>query len=53
MSRLHSDDIYNRSVDTQILRLRRKLEVDRTRPRYIQTERGAGYMFGVPVEIVY
>jgi len=53
MSRLHSDDVYNRSVDTQILRLRRKLEIDRTRPRYIQTERGAGYMFGVPVETVY
>jgi len=53
MSRLHGDDIYNRSVDTQIMRLRRKLEVDVTRPRYIQTERGAGYMFGVPVETLY
>src|SRR6202011_5829551 len=28
MSRLHSDDVYNRSVNTQILRLRRKLETD-------------------------
>ena len=53
MSRLHGDDVYNRSVNTQILRLRRKLETDPAKPTYIRTERGAGYLFGVPVEIVY
>jgi DNA-binding response OmpR family regulator len=53
LSRLHSDDVYNRSVNTQILRLRRKLETDPTRPSYIRTERGAGYLFGVTVEIIY
>jgi len=53
MSRLHSDDVYNRSVDTQVLRLRRKLDSDPANPRYICTERGAGYMFGVPVETIY
>jgi len=53
MSRLHSDDVYSRSVDTQIMRLRRKLEIDPARPRYIQTERGVGYMFGAAVETVY
>jgi DNA-binding response OmpR family regulator len=53
MSRLHSDDVYNRSVNTQIMRLRRKLEADAANPRYICTERGAGYLFGVPVETVY
>ncbi len=53
MSRLHADDIYNRSVNTQILRLRRKLETDPVNPRYICTERGAGYVFSVPVEIIY
>jgi two-component system OmpR family response regulator len=53
MSRLHSDDVYNRSVDTQVLRLRRKLEVDPTKPKYICTERGVGYLFGVPVEVIY
>jgi len=53
MSRLHGDDIYNRSVDTQVMRLRRKLETDPARTQYIQTERGAGYMFGVAVETVY
>jgi two-component system, OmpR family, response regulator len=53
MSRLHSDDVYNRTVNTQILRLRRKLETDPTKPRYICTERNAGYMFSVRVEIIY
>src|SRR5256885_1786455 len=53
MSRLHGDDVYNRSVNTQVLRLRRKLESDPAKPTYILTERGAGYLFGVPVEIVY
>jgi two-component system OmpR family response regulator len=53
MSRLHSDDVYNRSVNTQVMRLRRKLETDPAKPRYICTERGAGYLFGVPVETIY
>src|SRR6266404_5412577 len=53
MSRLHGDDVYNRSVNTQIMRLRRKIETDSATPRYILTERGAGYMFGVAVEIIY
>jgi DNA-binding response OmpR family regulator len=53
MSRLHGDDVYNRSVNTQVMRLRRKLETDATRPRYIRTERGAGYVFSVAVETVY
>src|ERR1700675_558309 len=53
MSRLHGDDVYNRSVNTQILRLRRKLESDPANPRYICTERGAGYVFSARVDIVY
>jgi DNA-binding response OmpR family regulator len=53
LSRLHNDEVYNRSIDVQILRLRRKIEPDPAEPRYIRTERGAGYLFGVPVETVY
>jgi len=53
MSRLHGDDVYNRSVNTQIMRLRHKLETDPAKPRYIRTERGAGYLFGIPVETIY
>jgi DNA-binding response OmpR family regulator len=53
MSRLHSDDVYNRSINTQVMRLRRKLETEPATPRYILTERGAGYVFSVPVETIY
>jgi two-component system OmpR family response regulator len=53
LSRLHSDDVFNRSVDIQILRLRRKIEPDPAAPRYIRTKRGEGYAFSVPVEVVY
>jgi len=53
LSRLHNDEVYNRSIDVQILRLRRKIEADPAEPRYIRTERGAGYVFGVAVETVY
>jgi len=53
LSRLHNDEVFNRSVDVQIMRLRRKIEKDPAQPRYIKTERGAGYIFGVPVETVY
>ena len=53
LSRLHNDEVYNRSIDVQILRLRRKIEQNAAEPRYIKTERGAGYLFGVPVETVY
>jgi two-component system, OmpR family, response regulator len=47
--RIH-EDIYDRSVDVQILRLRRKLEPNSSGPRIIQTKRGIGYVFALPVE---
>jgi two-component system OmpR family response regulator len=46
------EDIFDRSIDVQILRLRRKLERDPSAPRVIQTERGVGYVFAIPVERV-
>ena len=48
-TRVH-EDIFDRSIDVQILRLRRKLEPDPSAPQIIQTERGVGYVFAVPVE---
>jgi two-component system OmpR family response regulator len=48
-TRVH-EDVYDRSIDVQILRLRRKLEGDPNAPRLIQTERGVGYVFTVSVE---
>jgi DNA-binding response OmpR family regulator len=51
-SRVHDDEVYDRSIDVQILRLRRKLEAEPAEPRLIRTERGVGYVFAVPVEEV-
>jgi two-component system, OmpR family, response regulator len=48
-TRVH-EDIFDRSIDVQILRLRRKLETDPSAPSIIQTERGVGYVFALPVE---
>jgi len=52
LSRLHNAEVYDRSIDVQILRLRRKIEVDSSDPQYIRTERGVGYVFVTPVEVV-
>jgi two-component system, OmpR family, response regulator len=48
-TRVH-EDIFDRSIDVQVLRLRRKLEIDPSAPRVIRTERGVGYVFALPVE---
>jgi DNA-binding response OmpR family regulator len=53
LSRLHSAEVYDRSVDVQIVRLRRKIEADPSHPRLIVTERGAGYIFTPAVESMY
>ena len=52
LSRLHNAEVYDRSIDIQILRLRRKIEPDPANPQFITTERGAGYLFAVPVQVV-
>ena len=53
LSRLNGAEVYDRSIDVQILRLRRKIEPDPSQPQYIKTERGAGYIFNAPVEILH
>ena len=52
LSRLHRGDVYDRAIDVQILRLRRKLQRDSSSSHLIGTRRGAGYLFAAPVEIV-
>jgi len=52
LSRLHSTEVYDRSIDVQILRLRRKIEPNPTEPQFIKTERGTGYYFDAPVKVV-
>ena len=48
-TRVH-EDVFDRSIDVQVLRLRRKLETDASSPHIIRTERGVGYVFELPVE---
>jgi DNA-binding response OmpR family regulator len=48
-TRIH-EDIFDRSIDVQVLRLRRKLEPNPSAPRIIKTERGLGYVFSAPVQ---
>ena len=52
LSRLHRAEVYERAIDVQIGRLRGKIRPDQSSPELIRTERGAGYVFTAPVEIV-
>lgn len=44
--------LFDRAVDNQVSRLRRKLEVDTRNPQFILTVRGGGYRFGAQVSKV-
>ena len=52
MSRLHGREAgpYDRAIDVQIARLRRKIEADPAHPQIIKSVRGAGYMLAARVE---
>jgi two-component system, OmpR family, response regulator len=52
-SRVYDNEVYDRAIDIQVLRLRRKIETDPSQPQFIVTERGAGYVFSSAVEVVY
>jgi two-component system phosphate regulon response regulator OmpR len=43
-------DAFDRSIDVRVTRLRRKIEVDPTRPAFIRTVRGEGYLFNPHAE---
>lgn len=53
MSRLHEAEVYDRSIDVQIRRLRLKIEADAANPLLIVTERGVGYRLACDVETLY
>ena len=53
LSRLHGDEVYDRSMDVQIFRLRRKLGTDGASRGFIRTERGAGYIFATAVDACF
>jgi two-component system OmpR family response regulator len=52
MNRIHNRDAgpFDRAIDVQIGRLRRKMETDPAQPALIKSVRGAGYIFTVRVE---
>ena len=52
MSHLHDGEVYDRAIDTQVGRLRKILDGQGASPELIHTERGAGYVLTVPVEVV-
>ena len=41
----HERDAFDRSIDSRVTRLRRKIEDDPAAPLYIRTVRGEGYLF--------
>jgi DNA-binding response OmpR family regulator len=51
MSRLHNDEIYDRAIDVQVGRLRKKLDPSSTE-KMIKTERGSGYVFVPTPEMI-
>jgi len=51
-SRVHDEEVFDRSIDVQILRLRRKLEANPSEPALFNTERGAGYVLDTAVEVL-
>lgn len=44
-------EVFDRTVDVLILRLRRKIETNPKTPEFIKTQRGLGYFFQGPVRI--
>ncbi|KAA5604331.1 response regulator [Roseospira marina] len=50
LARGHNAAVTDRSMDTQVSRLRRKIEVDPKDPRLLKTVWGGGYVLAVPVE---
>ena len=50
LTRGRSAGPFDRSVDVQVLRLRRKIETDPTNPEIVKTVRGGGYIFTPAVE---
>jgi two-component system, OmpR family, response regulator len=52
-SRVYDNEVYDRSIDVHVARLRPKIEADPSHPELIVTERGVGYTFDCAVEVLY
>ncbi len=53
MSRLHEAEVFDRTIDVQVRRLRLKLEPDAANPTLIVTERGAGSRMACAVDTLF
>ncbi|MBF0212757.1 MAG: response regulator [Magnetococcales bacterium] len=51
LARGRTTENYDRSIDTQVMRLRRKIEVDSKDPQIIKTVWGGGYLFAPEVRV--
>jgi len=49
-TRSYDAEVFDRTIDVLIMRLRRKMEANAHAPRLIRTERGAGYVLDADVE---
>jgi len=54
MGHIHGRDVgpFDRAIDVQIARLRRKIESDAAKPELIKSVRGVGYLFTARVQMV-
>jgi two-component system OmpR family response regulator len=52
LARGRTAQLFDRSIDVAVMRLRRKIEPDPTKPEIIRTVRNGGYMFAADVEIL-
>jgi DNA-binding response OmpR family regulator len=52
LTRIDGAEVFDRSIDVLILRLRRKIEANPKEPQIIRTERGLGYVFDTRVKAV-
>lgn len=46
------DDVFDRAIDVQMLRLRRKIEASSRTPTLLKTKRGAGYFLDADVQVL-
>ena len=52
LTRGRTAQLFDRAIDNQVSRLRKKVERDARHPEYIKTHWGGGYSFAAPVEVI-